>query len=255
MTPLLIQMSAAQTIGKRDQQQDSVGATRSELQWDKGMLCTVADGMGGMKEGKSASQKTVDVMIETFHRSSADDTPEQILLRGCSRAQQAVLSMQKTPGESGTTLTAVLIREGKCSFLSVGDSRIYLCRNGAMILLTRDQNKAARIETQIALGYLPEEARSDRERNALTDHVGMRELTRADRSGRPFPLIPGDHIVLMTDGAYGALSEEEMQAALALPEDRIANTMIRTVEAKKLPRQDNATVAVMACIPWETAGR
>ena len=145
------------------------------------------------------------------------------------------------------TLVAVLIRDGRCSFISVGDSRIYLYRGGSLILLTRDQNRARWIDTQISLGKLPEEARSDKKRNALTAYIGMESFTRADRCSQSFSLGPGDRLALMSDGVFGTLSEKEMTEVMGLPEEQVANTMIKKTLAKRNPYQDNCTVAVVDC--------
>ncbi len=246
-TNLLFRMSAAQSVGTRADQQDSVNASRPEIQQDVGVLCVLSDGMGGLSNGKEASQRVVDTMVSTFHRSSVGDTPEQILLRGCAFSQQAVREIQKTPGECGATLVAVLIRDGLCSYLSVGDSRIYLFRGGALIQLTRDMSKGARIDAQIGLGRMPEEARTDAKRRALTGYIGMEKLEKTDRSSHPFPVIPGDRILMVSDGVYETLSEAEISATLTLPEEQVCDTMIARVMAKARPEQDNCTAAMIDC--------
>ncbi len=252
MSELLIRMSADTNIGKREDQEDSVNASRPEIQQDVGVLCVVSDGVGGLKNGKEASQLVVDTMVSTFYKSSIGDTPEQILLRGAALAQEAVRGIQKKPGECGATLVAALIRQGRCSFLSIGDSRIYLYRGGSLVLLTRSQNRARRLDVQIGLGYMPEGARTDNKRDALTGYVGMEKLSQADRSSHSFSVGPGDRIALMTDGVFGTLTEDEITEIMGLPEEEVACTMIdRTVE-KGNPYQDNCTVAVMDCTLAET---
>ena len=240
-----IQLSAAQTMGKRKDQQDSCYASRPEIQRDIGVICVVADGMGGLSNGKQASQRVVETMVNTFYCSTINETPEQILLSGCMQAQKEVRSIQQTPGESGSTLVAAIVRDDRCSFLSVGDSRIYLFRGGGLIQLTRDQNRGMRTDLQIALGRLPEEARTDRKRAALTSYLGMEGELKTDRSSNAFPVIPGDRIVLMTEGVYGALCEEDMAEAMALPENQVANAIIDKVAEKDRAAQDNCMVVVI----------
>lgn len=244
---MLYSMYAAQDIGSRGEQQDSVNASRPEVQEDLGVLCVIADGMGGLTGGKEASQVTVDTMVSTFHRSSVTDTPEQILLRGCRFAQEEVLALQDSPGMTGTTLAAALIRNGRCSFLSVGDSRIYLYRGGGLILLTRDQNSGARIDAQIGLGRLPEAARSDAKRKALTAYIGMEKLEHTDRSSHSFSVGPGDRILLVTDGVFGTLTEEEIAEAMTERDDLICDEIIARVLRKRSPGQDNCTAALIDC--------
>ncbi len=247
MPSMLYSMYAAQNIGKRADQQDSVNASRPEIQQDVGVICAIADGMGGLSDGKEASQLTVDTMVSTFHRSAAADTPQQILLRGCAFAQEAVRGIQRESGMSGTTLAAVLIRNNRCSFISVGDSRIYLYRGGGLILLNREQNRGMRIDAQIGLGRLPEGARTDGNRRALTGYIGMDNLEHADRSSGSFAVGPGDRLLLLTDGVFGTLSEEEITAVMTERDDLICDRIIGQVMAKGLPNQDNCTAALVDC--------
>lgn len=248
MQPLQYQMYAAMDRGDRKEQQDAVNSSFPELQEDLGVLCVLSDGMGGLSDGFRASETVVQTMVSVFHRSSAEDKPEQILLRACCFSQQAVREQQKGAAEAGATLAAVLIRNGRCSYLSAGDSRIYLFRGGALIQLSRDQNKAARIERQIALGRIPEEAMSDSERDALSSYIGMEHLQTVDRGSSSFEVIPGDRLLLVSDGVYKTLSEEEIGEIMCLPGEAATITMIRQVAAKNLPGQDNCSAAVTDCI-------
>lgn len=244
---LRLRMSAAQGMGSREEQEDSVNASLPDLQEDIGIICVLSDGMGGLKNGKEASQITVDTMVRTFHQSSVGDSMERILLRGCYLAQQEVLKLQENPRDCGATLAAAIVRGNRCSFLSVGDSRIYLFRGGSLIQLTRDQNKESTIEVRIGLGYLPEEARTDMGRRGLTSYMGIDVLKMVDRSSHSFEVGPGDRIVLASDGVFGSLTEEELTEELLLPEELAANSIISRVLSKNMERQDNCTVAIIDC--------
>ena len=245
---LIIQMDAAQWVGTREEQQDYVNSSRPELQDELGVLCVLADGMGGLTGGREAAKAVGDTMVGIFHSSSAVEAPEQILLRGCYFSQQEVLRQQQSPNDRGATLIAVLVRDGRCSFISVGDSRIYLFRKGGLILLTRDQNKGARIDAQIGLGRLPEEARTDAKRAALTSFIGMEKLEHPDRSSHSFPLGPGDRIILVSDGVHGTLSEAEMTECLFLPTEQVCEAILNKVVEKKRENQDNSSVALVDII-------
>lgn len=247
MVPLQYRLHAAMDRGARDEQQDAVNSSFPELQKDLGVLCVLSDGMGGLAGGEKASRAVVETMVSTFHRSSVSDTPEQILLRACCFSQQAVRALQTGEEKTGATLAAVLLRNSRCSFLSVGDSRVYLYRGGGLIQLTRDQNKLSRIERQIGLGRLPEEARSDVKKAALTAFMGMEELTRVDRGSRSFEVGPGDRLLLVSDGVFHTLSEGEMTEIMRMPGEMATMAMITRVTGKGLPRQDNCSAAMVDC--------
>ena len=247
MQPMEYRMYAAMAVGSRQEQQDAVNSSFPELQRDLGILCVLSDGMGGLAAGSRASQAVVQTMVSTFHRSPITDTPEQILLRGCCFAQEAVHRIREEAGETGATVVAVLIRDNRCSFLSVGDSRIYLCRGGALIQLTRDQNKRSRVERQVGLGRLPEEALTENGLEALSAYIGMEGLVQVDRGSHSFAVYPGDRIVLVSDGVYDTITEPEMAEALLLPGQQAVNAMISRVMSKHLPGQDNCSAALVDC--------
>lgn len=247
-------MDAGQDIGARKSQEDSVAASYPEDERERGILCVLSDGMGGLSDGKEASEAVVDSMISCFYDAKPDELPERILLKGCREAQRRVLAMQESPREKGATLTAALIRKERCSFLSVGDSRIYLYRAGGLIQLTRDQNKRRRIETQVGLGTLPPEARTDRTLRSLSMFIGREELDRIDRSAQSFRLIPGDRLLLMSDGVFGALTVKEMADIVRNASMLAARELIEQVLRKGVPNQDNCTVIVLGCETDWSAG-
>jgi len=248
LLPLRYMMFAAQHRGTREQQQDTVNSSLPELQEERGVICVLSDGMGGLTAGAQVSLAVAETMVSTFNDSPVTDTPEQILLRGCSFCQQKALAIREQAGDAGATLAAVLLRNGRCSFLSVGDSRIYLFRAGALILLTRDQNKRNRIERQIGLGRMPEEALRDATRSALSAYIGKPDLDQADRGSRSFAVSPGDRILLVSDGVYTTLAEAEMAQAMTLPGEAGVRDMIYRVVGKNLPGQDNCSAAVVDCL-------
>lgn len=248
MQLLEYRMYAAMDMGGRPEQQDAVNSSLPELQKDLGVLCVLSDGMGGMTAGARASLAVVQTMVTTFHRSPITDTPEQILLRGCCFAQQEILRLRQETGETGATVAAVLVRDDRCSFLSVGDSRIYLCRGHTLIQLTRDQNRRSRVEKQIGLGRLPEESLTEHGLEALSAYIGMEDLNQVDRSSRSFAVCPGDRILLVSDGVYDTLTEAEMAEALMFPGEQASISMIMHVMAKQLPGQDNCSAVVLDCL-------
>ena len=94
---------------------------------------------------------------------------------------------------------------------------------------------------------LPPEARTDAKRRALTSYIGMENLEHTDRISHPFSVGPGDRILLVTDGVYGTLTEEEMTEVMTERDDLICDTMIARVLEKRLPNQDNCTAALIDC--------
>lgn len=244
---LRILISAAQDIGAREEQEDAVNASLPEQQEERGAICALSDGMGGLKNGMEAATAAVNAMVRVFRQSPPQESMERILLRGCREAERDVLRLQARSERCGATLAAAMIRDGRCSFLSVGDSRIYLYRRGALIRLTREHRKGCVTEVRIGLGALPEDARRDKAARRLTSYIGIDHLTQVDRSGGSFAVGPGDRVVLMSDGVFDTLPEEALARELMLPEELAANAIISRVLSRHLPCQDNCTVAIMDC--------
>ena len=124
--------------GARKCQQDRFALSAESTWQERGLLAVVADGMGGLSDGDLVSQTAAAAMQEAF--LTVQGTPEQVLLQCLARANAAVnrLLGPEGLGRSGTTLLAGLIREGRLSLLSVGDSRAALLRDGALLPLNRE---------------------------------------------------------------------------------------------------------------------
>jgi serine/threonine protein phosphatase PrpC len=127
----------------------------------------------------------------------------------------------------------------------VGDSRIYLVRNGAIVQLNREHTYAEELDKMAAMGMMSwEEAASDPKRPALTSYLGMGKLEQVDSSARPMELLSGDRVLLMSDGVFNALADEEILAAIK-PEPQASPARIQEMVLEKgYPGQDNLTVIV-----------
>jgi protein phosphatase len=125
----------------------------------------------------------------------------------------------------------------------VGDSRIYLIRDGAAMALTEDHSLVARM---VRDGLLtPEEAEHHEQRNVLTAALGVDSASIAgDFPSEPLQLLPGDIILLCTDGLHGIVSDREM--ALATTEQSLTEACRELVGlAKVRGGPDNITVQLL----------
>lgn len=236
----------AQTIGKRPNQEDSYGASTSAAQiLEKGLLAVVADGIGGMEDGQVASGAVVRTMFSGYAEQSRKMAPADRLLRLAASAQSSVLNINRgASARCGSTVVSILADGDQLSFLSIGDSRIYLYRGGALLQLNREHKFGSGHDENVALGYTDENIDA-RRRGAITSYIGRENLTQIDRNTQPLKLMHGDRILLMTDGVFGTLSAEELVACQDTPPQSSAERMIAAVEAKNMPHQDNATVVIV----------
>ena len=232
----------AQDIGRRKDQQDSFALAQTDGQ--SGLLALLADGMGGLSNGKAYSELAVQAARDSFQKERPEKNDESTLLRILRRARDAIADAGLSDG--GTTFVAALIRDQQLHFLSVGDSRICLMRNGGLIQLNREHVYGRELDDLAANGLLDrEEAEQDVQRAAITSYLGSGEELRIDRNIEPVPLFSGDKVVLMSDGVFGYLPEEELTECLLKKPMKAAEAVRSAVLAQNHPHQDNMTIIIL----------
>ena len=234
----------AQNIGARKDQQDSFGLSAMDAVPNVGLLAVVADGMGGLNNGAVYSKTAVQAALQSFRDERAEKSDEATLLRVLKRAREAVDDTGLTDG--GTTFVAALIRNQKLHFISVGDSRICLMRNGGLIQLNREHIYGRELDDLAANGMLSEEeAAADSQRAAITSYLGKREELAVDRNINAISLFSGDKIALMSDGVYNYMPETELTALLCRKPMEAAEAVEKAILAKNNLHQDNITIIVL----------
>ena len=243
----------AQHIGDRHSQQDSFGFGDPEdraFTAHGGFLALVCDGMGGMEFGDAASRTATRAFLDTYKTKTPAESIPTALERSVRAANDAVLELAHNYGLTegmGTTLVAAALLDASLYFVSVGDSGLFLRRNGSLRMLNHPHVFANLLDAAVARGNLArEDAENHPERESLTSFIGAEALDEIDLSAEPLPLADGDAIVLASDGLFKTLSLEEMTAclngdALAWPDKLVASTI-----AKKREHQDNVTVLSIA---------
>jgi serine/threonine protein phosphatase PrpC len=239
----------AHHIGKRENQQDSFtisNMSNAELCARKGILCVVADGMGGMADGAEISAIVISTMQQHFNEAPPLGQPAQELLNMVVAANENVNRFVDGRSRGGSTVVATIVHEGKLYWISVGDSRIYLIRQGAIVQLNTEHVYMMDLAERVATGEISwEEAQSDPQKKALTSYLGMGQLEKIDRNLQPVDLIAGDYILLMSDGIFGTLSNDEILGAITPYPYNTAEELERRVLAKQKPNQDNLTAVVV----------
>ena len=227
------------------------------LDWDLSLgLFVVADGMGGHNAGEVASHLAIQAIREFVTESASGDltwpftyepaySPESNRLLTAVRLANRRIYEQGCAHSSmegmGTTVVAVLAVGDQVALVSVGDSRIYRWRDGALTQLTNDDTWLATV-----MG-LPDDSRTESNhplKHVLTSVVGTREDLRP--SSREEALQPGDRYVLCSDGIHGRLDAAaiaEVVRAGGNP-DQMASALVDEALARQT--SDNATALVIA---------
>lgn len=208
-------------------------------------LFAVADGMGGHRGGDVASTLVVK-SLEGVELTA--DGPLAQLVDGIKRANRVVFDRSEAERNlrgMGTTLSAVLTEGDRAHVAHVGDSRVYLFRDGTLQQLTEDHTLVQRMVKDGRLTR--EQAERHPQRNILTRVLGVDEDLPVDEL--TLDLHEGDRLVLCTDGLFGMLHEDEIQQVLEREADAQAAADRLVEAANSAGGDDNITVIVLDLTP------
>lgn len=210
----------------------------------KGRLAIIADGMGGYEGGQEASRLAVET-IEEVYGDTPDSNPQALLVTAFQEAHQRI---QREADERtalhgmGTTCTAIALLGSHLYYAHVGDSRLYLVRNGSISRLTHDHSYVGRLVEHGVISS--EEAESHPQRHILTAALGAGAELTPEIPEQPVTLSPGDVLVLCTDGLWGVVNDEEIRGVVSSKSPKDAcHELIET--AKKRGGPDNITMQVL----------
>lgn len=262
--------------GSRDQNEDRLGWFSTVY----GELFIVADGMGGHSGGQEAAETVLETFREHFEgggssgppprritsliRSRArsgrplpadasspscpggqEPDPEDLLLQALLAADRQVYLRGKTEPSLaglGSTVAVLLMRGGEVWYSHVGDSRIYLFRQGRLEQLTRDHSV---VQEMIEAGRLsPREAADHPDSHLLTQSLGG-HLDPGRISVCCTSCLAGDIFLLCSDGLTGPVSSEDISRVLkkSWPVQRQVNKLMDM--ALSAGGSDNVTLQLM----------
>jgi serine/threonine protein phosphatase PrpC len=227
-------------------------------------LFVVADGMGGLDRGDIASRMACErirehvvknpAVLETFRADPNLANREKVLATLETATQQACADIFAVADAHngrgmGTTLEVLLLCDGIGFTAHVGDSRIYLFRNGRIHQLTEDHSL---VQEKVKQGLITkEEARTARRRNVITRAVGVLPNVKVDTLA--FEVDQGDCFLLCSDGLHQYFSDQELQESVAqVAREEAAQTLVEL--ANERGGSDNVTgvfLEVVTSIPRE----
>ncbi|MEO1027879.1 MAG: protein phosphatase 2C domain-containing protein [Pseudomonadota bacterium] len=196
-----------QILGDRESQQDAYATCQTGM----GIGLVLADGMGGHRGGSEAAQSAVSASVAALE---AGDSLEAALHAANEVIAERRNSHDVSYAGMGTTLVIAKLEDNAIEWISVGDSPLWLLRNGALMRLNRDHSLAPVLDFMAQNGEISEEeAAYDPRRNQLRSALSGREIALIDHSEAPVPLKSGDHVLLASDGLLG-LPDHEIVATL-----------------------------------------
>jgi serine/threonine protein phosphatase PrpC len=238
-----IRAGAHSAKGLREENQDAMTRFHSRF----GEVILVADGMGGHMGGAVAS----DMVAQRFRyhldaaadATSAADALQQAAGRVNDEIYERGHSGDPAVAGMGSTLVAAVLRRSPAGqeviVANAGDSRAYLVRDGVLRQLTKDHTAAQRM---VDAGMLsPEDARTHPQASVLSRALGQQMGTTVE-TYPPVTLLPGDGLLLCSDGLSGYAMDAEITAAIGGASD--PNAVVRNLVELALSKgsDDNITV-------------
>lgn len=231
-------------IGTRRINQDRIGHWASA----DCVLMAVADGLGGHPHGEVAAEVALGLLGAAFVREARPRiaSPGDFLNRAIAAGHAAILRDAARRGlidTPRTVLVACIIQEGQAYWTHVGDSRLYLVRDGRIVHRTRDHTV---VQELVDTGRIREEASGTHpERNRLLQCLGG-YTTPQPAPLASEPLLQHDIVLLCSDGFWNPLTQRQMLHSLmtrsfeaAIPE------LVELAQQRAGPDCDNISVVAM----------
>jgi serine/threonine protein phosphatase PrpC len=252
---------AVEVAGKSD-----VGCVRANNEDNFGFdsrygIFVVCDGMGGQAAGEVASKIGVDVVLEYFRgeaagaESGSDNAQGSrsgaaTLAGAIELANRTIFAASQENGREGmgSTIVAALVRGNSLAIAHVGDSRIYLIRQGTIQQLTEDHSW---VMEQVRHGYITrEQAEKSEMQNIILRALGSKEAVEADVED--LVALPGDLLLMTSDGLTRHVKDEEILAVVQESKEveQACNTLVEM--ARQRGGDDNITCLLVKMVerPW-----
>ena len=241
--------------GGRDYQEDAI-VTDFPFGADSGLV-VLADGMGGHAAGDVASKIVVTEVFSELKFQSArfadfeTEIPHYLTVAAINAndSMRAHVGSHPETRGMGATLVATVLVENRMFWMSIGDSPLYLFRNGQLQQLNEDHSLAPQIDLMVRTGQLDAQAGRDHpDRNCLTSVILGDRVAKSDCPKTPFDLQLGDIVLVSSDGLQ-YLEEAQIERLLHRHRRKkaadIAGHLLAAIDDLADPDQDNCTFCVI----------
>ncbi|HEY5434877.1 MAG TPA: protein phosphatase 2C domain-containing protein [Candidatus Limnocylindrales bacterium] len=211
-------------------------------------LYIVSDGMGGLAGGETASSIVVEALPKLLNErvgshQLADADLREILrttLLQLSRTVRRLAARRVGLAGMGATVVLALVHDDRVTVAHMGDSRAYRHRDGELVQLTEDHSVVGIL---LRRGEIrPGDVEDHPARGRITRYIGME--AQVDPDVRTLDFVPGDRLLLCSDGLAGVVRDEQIAALMAEP-DAPAAACRRLVDAALAGGgPDNITVLI-----------
>ncbi len=228
-------------IGMRERNQDYLGHDATE----QAMVLAVADGLGGYFGGELAAEIAVGSLLHGFCSEAKPKLadPERFLERALTGAHDAIVRYaleRALPEVPRTVIVACVVQDGSAWWNHVGDSRLYLVRDGSVEARTRDHTQ---VQEMVDAGLVEEEAMASHpQSHRVLQSLGA-PLAPEPGPGASVRLHKGDILLLCSDGFWGPLRPSQLLRGLAgRPIEQSIPELSDLAERRAGTNADNLTV-------------
>lgn len=241
------EIGQANRLGNREINQDRFEA----IETDEAVLLVLADGMGGRPGGELAAQVVVDTARKHFLNSHRPLRDVDGFLRNVIRTiHEGIKDLEVTeglPASPGSTGVLCVLQDGQAQWAHIGDSRLYLFRNGVALYRTTDHSYVEQLyqKGKIDRGDLA----SHPQRSYITQCLGAMPQLPVPEISKPTALERDDVILLCSDGLWGAVDDAQLGALLTEGDlDDVLNHMAGQAEQASYPSSDNVSAIALRFI-------
>lgn len=246
--------AARQYKGRRENQEDyyafADAADRGEQPLDR-LLLVIGDGLGAHAGGSVASYLAVNAFVRAFHQQ--EGPPYKRLCDALDVANDTLRvvteRMPPVAPPMGTTLLSLLISPETLQWISVGDSPLFLFREGRLRRLNEDHSLVPLLEERVRHGSMTaEEAAHHPDRHTLQSALLGIPMALIDCPCDPLQLQSGDILIAASDGIFTlghAPLEELLNFGKHTTAGKLADAILFAIRRINHDRQDNATIGVV----------
>ncbi|MDO4778774.1 MAG: Stp1/IreP family PP2C-type Ser/Thr phosphatase [Tissierellia bacterium] len=207
-------------------------------------LFVVADGMGGHNAGEVASKLAVESVRDYVIKNKNTNDFEKLSMDSMKYANDQIIAMankDQNLENMGTTAVSAIVHENKCYVSNVGDSRLYLIRDGKISQITKDHSY---VQELIDEGLLTlEEAKFFSKKNYITNALGS-DNNDFEIAIYTVELKNKDRVLLVTDGLTSMVDDDEILDLFSLDLDLKETAEILVYMANSMGGYDNITLTL-----------
>ena len=248
MREIVYTTASTTIVGNRSKNQDRCALIESI---DSVLIC-LADGMGGHPKGEVAAQILINICTEMFTETRKPiPNPAAFLTIIMNEAHEQIIAYGKAQEPAikpRTTAVIALIQDNTAYWVHAGDSRFYLFRDKKILARTTDHSYVELLRRRGAI--TSSECATHPQRNYVTRCLGGNQLSIDFSRGTPTPLLPGDILLLCSDGLWGAMDNSSLIQGIYTDQpltERIEH-VVQRAEKIAAPESDNITAIALEWI-------